>query len=448
MTPRRLVALGAASLLLSSCALLCPPDELHEEALPSSRVEAPAGVLEAGAAKLDITPADDVFMGGFGFMRPSEGVHDPIWARALALRRGDVTAVLLSADLVGLHHHHVEQVRDRLAARGPRARASREAILVHATHNHQGPDTMGLWGLPPVMSGIDDDYQAFVLDALVRAAEQAIAALEPARLRWGRLQAPEQGISRNKRDPELIDRTVTALGLDRPDGTAVATLVHFACHPESLGSKNRLISADFPSGLYAETEAARPGSVTVFLNGPLGGMVTTHEADETFEEAERIGRAIGRLALDALDTGTDAAEQVALAAAVHPVWMPIANRRYHLGASFGLFGGRPFEGGYTRTDVQVLRVGPVVLLTAPGEVLPKLGFQLQGLIDAPVPLVVSLGNDELGYLLHEEDWGEERYGYERTVSPGPLAPILVRQTAREALSSVGALAGEQDEDRR
>lgn len=444
---RSFAALGLV-LTTSSCAFVCPPDEPHEEALPASRVEAPAGPLEAGAAKIDITPTDDVFMGGFGFMRPSRGVHDPIWARALALRRGDLTAVLLSADLVGLHHHHVEQVRDRLAARGPRSRAAREAVLVHATHNHQGPDTMGLWGLPPVMSGIDDEYQAFVLDALVRAAEQAIAALGPARLRWGRLQAPEEGISRNKRDPHLVDRTVTALGLDRPDGTAVATLVHFACHPESLGSKNRLLSADFPFGLYAETEAARPGSVTVFLNGPLGGMVTTHEADETFEEAERIGRALGRLALDALDTGTDAPEAISLAASVHPLWMPIQNRSYHLGAFFGVFGGRPFDAGYTRTDVQAVRLGPVVLLTAPGEVLPKLGFQLQGLIEAPVPLVVSLGNDELGYLLHEEDWGEERYDYERTVSPGPLAPVLLRQAAREALSSVEALAGEADEDRR
>lgn len=448
MSARELAVVSLLVLSTSSCAFLCPPDEPHEETLPSSRVEASAGVLEAGAAKVDITPDDDVFMGGFGFMRPSEGVHDPIWARALALRRGGVTAVILSVDVVGLHHHHVEQVRDRLAARGPTARASREAILVHATHNHSGPDTMGLWGLPPLVSGIDDDYQAFVLDSLVRAAEQAIDALGPVRLRWGRTQAPEQGISRNKRDPELIDRTVTALGLDRPDGTPVATVVHFACHPESLGSKNRLLSADFPFGLYAETEAARPGSVTVFLNGPLGGMVTTHEVDETFDEAERIGRALGRLALDALDLGTDAGEQLELEATVHPLWMPIANRRYHLGAFFGVFGGRPFDDGYTRTEVQALRVGPVVLLTAPGEVLPKLGFQLQGLIDAPVPLVVSLGNDELGYLVHEEDWEEERYDYERTVSPGPLAPVLLRATAREALSEVGALAGEADEDRR
>lgn len=423
----RALALGLA-LALSACAVVCPPDALHDEALPSSRVAAAAGPFEAGAAKVDITPTEDLTLGGFGVLRGSEGVHDPVWVRALALRRGDVTLVVVSADLVGLHNHHVRLVRERLAE-APGLRP--EGILVHATHNHDGPDTMGFWAL-----GVDDDYMARVLDALTQAAREAVAALAPARLTWSRTQAPAEGISRNRRDPAVIDRTVTALALDGLDGAPIATLVHFACHPETLGHRNHLISADFPGWLYESVEAARPGSVTVFLNGPLGGMVTTDEVAPTFEDAARIGRALGALALDALARAPRPADEVAVAAALHPVWMPIQNRRYHLGDLLGVFEDRPFEGGYTRTEVQALRFGPVTLLTMPGEVLPRLGFQLQRRISAPLPLVVSLGNDELGYLIPDEVWEDDRYRYERTVSPGPLAPVLLRRTAEAALADV------------
>ncbi|MCO5168548.1 MAG: neutral/alkaline non-lysosomal ceramidase N-terminal domain-containing protein [Planctomycetes bacterium] len=433
-------ALPLVALALAGCAFLCPPDDYREDALPSARVEAPRGPLLAGAAKVDITPDHDMYMGGSKILRRSQGVHDPIWARALALRTGDVTLVIISADLVGLHNHHVQVVRARLADKAPG-----EAVLVHATHNHAGPDTLGMWGLPPLWTGVDEGYQGRLLQALAQVADVAVANLAPARLRWGQLQAPVEGISKNRRDRELIDRTVTTLGLDRPDGTPVATLVHYACHPEAVTSSNRLISADFPQALYVTVEAAR-GGVALFLNGPLGGMVTTDDGGRrTFEEAARIGAALGDLALEALAGGHDAPEALALAAASHPIWMPIQNRRYHLGASLGIFAGRPFDRGHTRTEVQALRLGPVVLLAAPGEVVPRLGFQLQRLIDAPVALVVSLGNDELGYLLPEDDFDADRFRYERTVSPGPLAAPLLRRTARAALADVGALADEDEE---
>lgn len=433
MSPARTLLALALSTLCASCAFVCPPDA-PRDAPPPTSLHAAAGPLLAGAAKVDITPTDAVYMGGTKVLRTSEGVHDPIWARAVALRRGPVTAVILSADLVGLHHHLVEQVRDRLEwSRVPRA-----AVLVTTTHNHAGPDTLGMWGLPPLWSGIDDAYLRRALDGLCRAAEDALAALEPVTLRVGQAQAPTARISRNRRDPDLIDRTVTTLALDAPDGRAVATLVHFACHPETVTSKNRLLSADFPQALYATVEAARPG-VALLVQGPLGGMVTVDAAGRTFEQAERIGAALGGLALDALGADLVAGAAAPLDVVSVPVWIPVQNRRYHLGSAFGIFAGRPFEDGYTRSEVQALRLGPVTLLALPGEVLPRLGFELQARIAAPVPLVASLGNDELGYLLHEGDQDEDRFDYERSMSPGPLATTVLREAARRALT---ALPGE------
>lgn len=437
MSPLRTAAATALLLASSGCAVISPPDALHPDEPGISSRAAPEGQLLAGAAAVDVTPEGTVFMGGFGILRRSAGVHDPIMARAVAVRRGELTCVLVGVDVVGLHNHHVQQVRARLAGRVPP-----EGLLVAATHNHDGPDTMGFWGLPPLVSGLSYGYQERLLDGIAAACAQAIDRLEPVRVRWGSVRAPEVWVSRNRRERDLIDRTVTAVAFDRPDGTPVATLVHFACHPETLGSSNRLLSADFPAALCATVEAGRPGGVAVFLNGPLGGMVTTHERADTFAEAERIGTQLGRLALGALRAGAPLSRRadgaLDLACARAEVQVPIQNRSYHLGDLFGLFGGRPFAGGYTPSEVMAVRLGRLVLLTVPGEALPRVGFELEGLVGREPTLVVGLGGDELGYLIHEDDFERELYDYERTVSPGPLATTLLRTTAARLVEAVGA----------
>ena len=78
----------------------------------------------------------------------------------------------------------------------------------------------------------------------------------------------------------------------------------------------------------------------------------------------------------------------------------------------------------------MLRLGPVWLAHVPGELLPKLGLQLKQAMrscGASVTGILGLANDELGYILPDEDYiypqnpldpGEH---YEETMSTGPNA---------------------------
>lgn len=419
-----------ALLLLSGCRALCPPDEALPDAVGLASAEAaPVGTLEAGAATVDVTPPLGTGLAGFGLTRDAESVHDPITARALALRRGSLSAVIVAVDVVGLHHTALGRLRARLAGRVPP-----EAVLLAATHTHSGPDTLGMWGLPPIISGIDDEVLATVEEGIARAAMTALDRLAPVTLRVAQVQAPEEGISRNKRQPDLVDRAITTLAFDRADdGRPQATLVHFACHPEGLGSKNEALSADFPWALRDEVEAARPAPC-VYVNGALGGMVTTDQREHTFAEIERIGRAIGRLSIASVASATPV--EADLAAASVPLRLPVENGRYQLAEDFGIFGDRAFEdGGHVATEVAALRLGPVSLVTAPGEPLPRVGFDLVALAGTPTALVIGLGQDELGYLIDPRDWEDERYDYERTVSPGRLSVPLIRAAAERALAA-------------
>src|SRR5437660_10108972 len=67
--------------------------------IPCLRIQ--AAELEAGAAKVDITPPAGFAMWGYGARhdRPSEGVLDPLQARALVFAVGDERIALVSLDL-------------------------------------------------------------------------------------------------------------------------------------------------------------------------------------------------------------------------------------------------------------------------------------------------------------------------------------------------------------
>ncbi len=104
---------------------------------------------------MDVSPAvgvkdRPVWLAGFGHNRKATGVNDPIMARAVVLAGGKEKIALVSVDLVGLFHPNVERARKRLSGF--------RYVLVSSTHNHEGPDTLGLWGPSPLQPGVDRAY--------------------------------------------------------------------------------------------------------------------------------------------------------------------------------------------------------------------------------------------------------------------------------------------------
>ena len=144
-------------------------------ALPAS-----AGEFTVGFGEADVTPETGkdkkpVFLAGFGMNRKATKVHDPIMARAVVLANGDEKIALVTVDVVGLFLPVVENVRAKLPGF--------KYVLVSATHNHEGPDTLGLWGASPVQSGIDPAYMKLLEAGCVDAVKAADNAPSPNRRR-------------------------------------------------------------------------------------------------------------------------------------------------------------------------------------------------------------------------------------------------------------------------
>src|SRR5437763_886958 len=112
-----------------------------------------APALSVGFAEVDVSPEigkKPVLMAGFGMNRQATKLHDPIMARAIVLSDGTVKVAMVCVDVVGLFNPSVLRVREQLKGF--------DHVLVSSTHNHEAPDTLGLWGKSPFQSGVDPEY--------------------------------------------------------------------------------------------------------------------------------------------------------------------------------------------------------------------------------------------------------------------------------------------------
>ena len=158
--------------------------------------------------------------------------------------------MLCGVDSIGLFADDVEQIRadvkKRLATQKKSAAGSVN-VVVAATHDHQAPDTMGLWGPAEGQSGINEAYNTYVVERVAQAAADAVRHLKPAIVIMGQAHPSDlDTLVHDDRPPEVHDAGVIVLRATTVKGDTIGTLVNWANHPETLGSKNTLITADYP----------------------------------------------------------------------------------------------------------------------------------------------------------------------------------------------------------
>src|SRR5262249_28619647 len=229
--------------------------------------------LSVGFGEMDITPKvggdKPVFVAGFGANRKATGVHDPLMARAVVFGADKKKVAIVSVDLVGFFLPNVEN--------GCKQLNGFEYVLVSSTHNHEGPDTLGLWGPSPLKSGVDPDYIKLVEKQIIAAVKAADAARKPAKARLGTTKAPE--LLHDGREPYVLHDELTAIEFRDPrSDKSIGVVVQWNCHPETLNSKNTLISADYV-GYTVEHLKKKHGCPVVYLTGTVGGLMTSLHVD-------------------------------------------------------------------------------------------------------------------------------------------------------------------------
>lgn len=452
-----------------------------------------ARTLRAGFAKRVITPSlseGPVYMAGFGHDRKATGVHDDLFARCLGVSDGTEKLALCSVDLIGLFLPETDKTRALLAARVPGAR-----LLVASTHDHEGPDTMGLWGRSAIESGVDPAYMERLRGLIVEAAAEALVALRPASFTFAKARTP--GLIADGREPKVVDDEIVIAKVSAADGKTLGALVNWSSHPEALGGRNTLITADYPHYLLGRVEASL-GGTGVFFSGSIGGLMSPlsvalkDEAGrdvppETFEHARSIGERAADAALDALRHASVPAKSTALQYRSRRLSVPLANTLFRLAYAFkvfdrplltkgvadaatgiSLYKGVPLplpKGEDLETEIGYVCLADAEILLVPGEIYPELvigGIQdpqdagadfpfaakelpLKGLLRSDYKMVFGLANDELGYVIPRSQWDEKppfaygrdeaQYGEINSVGDR-VAPVLAE--AFRALLAPGA----------
>jgi hypothetical protein len=431
--------------------------------------------LYAGFGEADITPnLDDkkpVYLAGFGHNRKATGVHDPLMVRAVVLRHKQDKIALACVDLVGLFHASVERVRARLRGFA--------YILVSSTHNHEGPDTLGLWGPSPLKTGLDQAYLQRVEDSIVTAIRQADAALCPVNASLGTARDAE--LVRDSRLPLVKHDELVAIRFEAAKRKPAGLVVQWNCHPETLDSKNTQISADFVAATVEYLKGKHRCPV-VYLTGTVGGLMTSLGVevkddrgqslkDGTFEKTWRYGEMIGKLADKALSQARPI-RLAPLTVRAREVFLPLDNKLFVFGRKIGVLDRKaflwsgsadkadPVKGDLPkdkrfclRTELAWLRLGELDVAAIPGEIYPELVLgKVQDppdrgadFPDAPIEpaiykqlagrhrMLVGLANDEIGYIIPKRQWderppycyGRKRPQYGEVNSLGPdTAPLL------------------------
>jgi hypothetical protein len=424
---------------------------------------------------------DAVWMAGFQNRRAAAGVHDELEAVAVVFDDGALRVGVVTADVVGLSHGFVETVR---AAH--QARLGLDYLVVHSTHNHQGPDTQGIWGGSYLRSGVDEEYMEKLRVRIGEALAAAVAALAPARLEVAEITGRDRRIGTiDTRGPQVIDDGIRVAVLREAAGPAVlGTLVNFGNHVELLWNLNLQLTADIAGyarrglarGLDYDGTLLRPGlgGTTLWLTGNIGGLITTGPetgvpdvrsgeriAAPSFEKARAQGYAIAEAVLDTAAAGGFLAAPAARLAFHRRVFeVPVANRPLVFGALIGVL-DRDVDFGWTprtETEVALVEVGPLWIVCVPGELYPEIAvggitnpdgadYEMEPLEVPPlrsamagrVNMMVNLANDALGYIIPKSEWDARRpylYGaeedtYGEIVSAGPDTARLVHGALME-----------------
>ncbi len=276
-----------------------------------------AGLI--GIARHDITPPEGIYarMWGASTHDFAEGVHRPLTTTVLALRTtlDEPLRLLVGIDLALLGDLGVLDDSERILAPVRDALGLTDGqLLVNCSHTHSAP-----WAATSRSHMPGGELIGPYLDQMGRALREAgleaAANLAPATLTWatGRcdlarnrdLPDPEPGSDRaicgyNPLAP--ADDTLVVGRVTRDDdGSVMATIVNYACHPTTLAWDNKLISPDYIGAMRELVEQHTGGAVCLFLHGASGELGPAHQYVGDPAVADQHGRRLGFSALAALE---------------------------------------------------------------------------------------------------------------------------------------------------
>ncbi len=433
-----------------------------------------------GFGKETYTPDDfgskTYYIAGYDSNNPVKGVLDNLFARAVYIddNRGDGGAIFCALDCVGISRKDINDIRKLVIESGRLGKV--KSVNIASTHTHAGIDSQGLWGEKIYKTGKDKDFMDNLKKAAAKAIIKAFESKKDGRLFMSYSEVED--MQADVRTPVTYDKNLTRFRFSPNDDSGDIYIVNFASHAELLGTTS-LVSADFPAYLIKEIEENIPKSNAVFFNGAVGGMISAKEIKKVYRNSidceaymKGFGKQLGEIALS-LKNETELKpvlniKSKGISVPGDNTVLILARYLKVLNNDIGRTAKRNKACIFSEVGYMELGDKDVAVFLIPGELFPELyngefltekdsanhrksSYKkvLSDMTDCRHKFVIGLCNDELGYILAENDFllnetlpyinkatdDMDRDHYEETNSTGPETGRIILDETESLIKS-------------
>ena len=260
-------------------------------------------MLKAGVAIRDITPMGKTLMCGYPDPadRSALMAHDPLYASAYYFENDTERMLFFTTDVINMTKDRANELRMLVEKHTGIPRGN---VAVSCTHTHSGPTTGGnIWENFEYLNEVEPENNDRMRDLMLAAAKEAVATAFDAKIGWGvGVCGKEQGVGGNRHNPDgPCDPSVSVLAIKDMKDELRGCMVNYSMHPTVLHAHNFFYTADFPCYIRETLNAEYPFMIFGFQMGSSGDQSTRFfRTGQNYDEAKRIGSAIGAVALDVL----------------------------------------------------------------------------------------------------------------------------------------------------
>ena len=436
--------------------------------------------LQAGFGRVNINSMMGICLRGNGLIRPMDGILDDLEINAIAVSDGEKTALLISLDSCAIEWECAVEFKKSISAA---TSIPNDAIYIHAIHTHTAPFLR-----KTTLETLEKEYFQFVNRKMVDVSLMALADMKNAKMGFNVGTAPEiafvrrflmkDGSTRTNpgiNDPEVVrpigeaDNRVNVLRFDR-EGKESIVLVNYGNHPDVIGGCK--LSADWPGATRREVERIIPNTKCIFFNGALGDVnhinvfpkirgeerMSPSAFGHGYEYSQFMGRCVACSVAQVYDfakyreVSSIAFSQKMISVPTNmpsKEELPKAYEMLKLYREKGL-NALPgdemeqntlyyeakrmidFENGPEKIDVQIsaVKIGPVVLIGAPGESFVDIGLELKKAKGYDLVLPTSITNGYYSYLPTKEAFDEGGFEARTSEFKRGVAEIIIEESKK------------------
>ncbi|MCK0144815.1 neutral/alkaline non-lysosomal ceramidase N-terminal domain-containing protein [Arenibacter sp. F26102] len=375
------------------------------------------GSLLAGFSRINITPKivsgipdpkkgefNTIKMAGYGDGKIATGVHDSLFAKAIAIDVNNESIVLINADLVAIPEDVVTKVTEIL-----RGKITRKQLFFGATHTHSsiGNCMPGYVGKsfggeyqPEVVAWLAQNFSDLILKAL--------ADKQPAQFSSGYIKVPHLVRNRIIGESGRLNDKLDLLSFIQENGRR-ASIGVFSAHATVIGTDNEQYTGDYPG--YFQRHLEKNGvDLALFFAGTVGSH-SNKGIGKKFDKAKYIGETLADSAQVAMNkmehSGNMDLMAISTEIEIPKLQFLYISDRLRLSPYLG----RKLIPKMNPVHVQGLKLNKLVWLALPYELSGEYGLDLKNALELQGynSVLSSFNGQYLGYIVPQKYYYYDTY---------------------------------------